>query len=323
MYRVEIPIPENPLGTSNSYLIKGPEKNLMIDTGLNEPESMEVMTAALDRLDVDLTTTDFFITHLHPDHFGLVSRLAVQTARVYLHQQEMGWFDVKNRLDDFFRFARRNGFLADELNSDSRKSSVFENSLNRNLGFHFLKEDDTIKVGDFLFRCVETPGHTRGHLCLFEPTRKIFLAGDHLLPTISPVLEFMEVEGWEPLKAYLASIEKLRRVDIELVLPGHGGPFRRHRDRIDELKTHHDRRLKEVVSLMKQGHRTAFQLASQMTWNIKHDSWDLFPLFEKIIAVGETVAHLAYLEKNGQVRSRKKGDHIVYSLVGTHRDESP
>jgi hypothetical protein len=51
-----------------------------------------------------------------------------------------------------------------------------------------------------------------------------------------------------------------------------------------------------------------------MTWNVRRDFWGLLPLFEKIIAVGETVAHLAYLEKDGEVRSQVVEDHIMYSL---------
>ncbi len=315
---MEIPIPVNPINplrTANSYVVKGPKRNLIIDTGLGEPESIAAMREALGQLAVDLNRTDFFITHIHPDHFGFLSRLTAKTTHVYVNQREMGWFDVMNQRADFLRFARFNGFSDDELDAASRKTSVLESSLNRNLRFHFLHEDDAVEVGDMAFRCIETPGHTRGHLCLFDPERRIFLAGDHILPTISPVLEFMRVDGWEPLREYLASLERIRRLDIGLILPGHGAPFRGHRDRIDELKAQHKRRLRKVLSFLKKGQQTAFQLASSMT---RHDSWDPLPLFGKIIVVGETVAHLAYLEKDGDVRRQVKGDQIMYSLESVH-----
>lgn len=318
VYRIEIPIPVNPvnpLGTTNSYVVKGPERNLIIDTGIGEPESMEAMGTALSQLDVDLTRTDFFITHIHPDHFGLVSGLAAKPAQVYVNQREMNWFDVINQRDAFLHFAWHNGFSDDELDAATRKTRILESSLNPNLRFNFLKEDDTVEVGDMAFRCIEAPGHTRGHLCLFEPERRIFLAGDHILSTISPVLEFMRVDGWEPLREYLASLDKIRCLDIELVLPGHGGSFRGHRERIDELVAQHERRLQKVLSLLKNGQQTAFQLASSM---IRQDSWNLLPLFEKIVVVGETVAHLAYLEKDGEVRSQVVEDRIMYSLKGIH-----
>ena len=316
IYRVEIPIPGNPLGTSNSYLVKGHNRNLIIDTGLGEPESMEAMAAALRQLGIDLAATDFFITHLHPDHFGLVSALVGDTARVYLNQREMGWLDVADRPDDFVCFARSHGFSDKELTMASHTFSVLATSPRSDLGFRMLKENDAIDMGDMHFLCVETPGHTRGHLCLFEPTMKIFLAGDHVLPATSPVLEFMEVEGWEPLRDYMASLDKVSGLDVERVLPGHGSPFRGHRDRVDELKTHHERKLNEILSLMKDGRKTALQLASLMNGTVRNDSWDTVPLLGKIIMVGDTVAHLSYLETNGDVRSQVAGDRVIYySLV--------
>ena len=314
IYRVEIPIPGNPLGTANSYLIKGRDRDLVIDTGLGEPESMRVMQEALGRLDVDLARTDFFLTHLHPDHFGLVSDLAGENALVYLNQREMRWLDVADRPDDFLAFARLHGFPVDDLATASGKFGVLATCPRRDLGFHALRKNDVIDIGDMQLRCIETPGHTRGHLCLFEQARKIFLAGDHILPAISPVLEFMEADGWEPLREYMASLDEVRGMDIGLVLPGHGNPFGDHHGRIDELKTHHERKLRQVVSFLKSGEKTAFELTSLMVRSARASSWDLSPVLQKIIAVGETVAHLLYLEEDGDVTRRKAEDHIMYSL---------
>jgi glyoxylase-like metal-dependent hydrolase (beta-lactamase superfamily II) len=73
IFRMEIPLPDNPLKAINSYVIKGEDHFLMIDTGMNRPECMEVMQASLRELRVDLEKTDFFVTHVHADHFGLIS----------------------------------------------------------------------------------------------------------------------------------------------------------------------------------------------------------------------------------------------------------
>ncbi len=79
LYRLQIPLPENPLKSLNSYVIKGPGRNLIIDTGLNRQECMDAMQAGLKEIGIDLRETDFFITHLHADHFGLVSSLVTDT----------------------------------------------------------------------------------------------------------------------------------------------------------------------------------------------------------------------------------------------------
>lgn len=51
-------------------------------------ECMNKMPIALERLNVDLKKTDFFITHLHADHLGLIAKLATETSKVYFNQVE-------------------------------------------------------------------------------------------------------------------------------------------------------------------------------------------------------------------------------------------
>ena len=80
LYRIEIPLPGNPLKSLNSYLIRTPERFLIVDTGMNRDECFHEMQAGLEMLSVDLYKTDFFITHLHSDHLGLTSRLATSSA---------------------------------------------------------------------------------------------------------------------------------------------------------------------------------------------------------------------------------------------------
>ncbi|MBP1716563.1 MAG: Zn-dependent hydrolase, glyoxylase, partial [Deltaproteobacteria bacterium] len=68
IFRMEIPLPANPLKAINSYVIKGEDRFLMIDTGMNRSECLEVMESSLKELRIDLEKTDFFVTHLHADH---------------------------------------------------------------------------------------------------------------------------------------------------------------------------------------------------------------------------------------------------------------
>ena len=82
LYRIEIPLPNSPLKALNAYLIKGAKRCLLIDTGMNREECLKPMLSSLRSLHVDLKKTDFFITHLHADHSGLVGKLATGTSRV-------------------------------------------------------------------------------------------------------------------------------------------------------------------------------------------------------------------------------------------------
>jgi glyoxylase-like metal-dependent hydrolase (beta-lactamase superfamily II) len=313
LYKVEIPLPKNPLRALNSYVVKGPERNLIIDTGWNQQECMRAMQAGLAKLGVDLRKTAFFITHLHTDHLGLVSQLATDTSTIYLNRPDADRIQSGISFEEFVEFARLNGFPEEELQRVPDSHPGFKFRSKEPLRFHLLKEGDSLEISDYAFKCVETPGHTKGHMCLYEPNKKIFVAGDHLLGDITPTILLWSDE-WNPLKEYLASLDKVFSLDIELVLPGHRAILRNSKERIRELKHHHQERLEEIVSILGQGTQDAFQVASRMTWDIVYDSWDLFPISQKWFATGEAIAHLKYLEEKGMIRKEMQKEKIVFSL---------
>ena len=322
LYKMEIPLPQSPLKSLNSYVIKALDRNLIIDTGMNREECLKAMMSGLMELAVDIRKTDFYITHLHPDHLGLVSSLATDSSTIHFNQPDADRIKAGIFLDDLIGFVRLNGFPEDELQTISYTHPVFKyrpkenldfHVLKENLDFHVLKEGDTISISDYIFNCVETPGHTKGHMCLYEPNKKIFVAGDHILSDITPNILLMSDE-WDPLKAYLESLDKVYGLDIELVLPGHRGTFTNWRERIQELKHHHQERLDEIISILGKGMKSAFQIASQMSWDIVYDSWDLFPVPQKWFATGETIAHLKYLEEKGIIKKEMIEQRIIYAL---------
>ena len=85
--------------------------------------------------------------------------------------------------------------------------------------------------------------------------------------------------------------------------------------RITELKEHHHRRLNEVVLILKQGPQHAFRIASQMTWDLKADSWEDFPRAQKWFATGEALAHLRYLEAEGTISRQNKNKITRFALT--------
>ncbi len=313
LYKIEIPLPRNPLRALNSYAIKGRERNLIIDTGWNQQECMDAMQAGLKELEIDIRETDFFITHFHTDHLGLVSNLITDTSTIYFNQPEADRLKSGISLDELMVFARLNGFPEKELQRVPHSHPGFKFRSTEPLSFHILKEGDTLRVSDYVFHCVETPGHSKGHMCLHEPNKKIFVAGDHILDGITPTIALWSDE-WNPLKEYLESLDKVYQLDIELVLPGHREVFRKPKERILELKDHHRKRLDEIVAILGKDRKNAFQVASQMTWDIVYDSWDLFPVSQKWFATAEAISHLKYLEENGVVRKEMRRQRIIYSL---------
>jgi glyoxylase-like metal-dependent hydrolase (beta-lactamase superfamily II) len=317
LYKIEIPLPKNPLKAINSYVIKNPERNLIIDTGWNQEECMEAMQTGLMELGVDIGKTDFFITHLHADHFGLLSSLVTDTSKIYFNQPDADRFRSGFRLDDFVKVARLNGYPENELQKGIHAHPGLKFRARADLAFHILKEGDTLRIGEYGFNCIETPGHTLGHMCLYEPNKKIFVSGDHILNDITPNIQLW-FDEWNPLKEYMASLDKVGELDIELVLPGHRSIFSNCRERIQELKQHHQKRLDEIISILARGDKHAFQVASEMNWDILCDSWDLSPVSQKWFATGEAIAHLKYLKEKRIIRSKMEKQRIMFSINANH-----
>ena len=318
LYRTEIPLPKSPLKWLNSYIIRGEDRFLIIDTGFNREECLNAMNASLQKLDVDLNKTDFFITHLHVDHIGLLGTLASDNAKVYFNEREAqrtyaqwaGGDHWQKILDVYIA----NGFAVEGARTSLGRHPAHKYGLKRKIEFTVVNDDDPIDIGDFHFRCVATPGHSPGHMCLYEAEKKILIAGDHILFDITPNIAYW-VEMEDSLGMYLASLDKVNALDVELVLTGHRRLVHDLRGRVRELQEHHRARLNEVLLALSDGEKNILQIAPLISWDITAKTWDEFPAQQKWFAFGETMAHVQYLEYKGKVRRKNHNGTITYSLV--------
>ncbi|MCX6006187.1 MAG: MBL fold metallo-hydrolase, partial [Chloroflexi bacterium] len=148
------------------------------------------------------------------------------------------------------------------------------------------------------------------HMCLYEPNKKVLIAGDHILPTISPIISVWANEV-DALGAYFDSLNKTAQLNMETVWPGHGEVFTGCNKRISQITSQLETRLAEVLNLLKQREQTAYELASQVNWNIT-GSWEILDSFNKLLALGEAMAILKHLERKKLVRSLEIKGKIVY-----------
>lgn len=313
IYKIEIPLPKNPLKALNSYVIKDKERNLIIDTGMNRDECMQAMQSSLKELGIDLRITDFFITHLHADHLGLVSNLVTDASKIFFNQPDADIIYKMKSWDDIQDFVIMWGFPENMFQDAIQKHPGYKYHAKGPLEFTILKEYDTISIDDYLFQCIETPGHTRGHMCLYEPKKRVLVSGDHILKDITPNISLWS-DNDNPLNEYLESLDKMYDFDIDIVLPGHRNIIIDCKKRIEELKTHHQRRADEILSILKECRMNAFEVASKMSWDLTYDTWDSFPVSQKWFATGEAIAHLKYLEEEGLIQRETQENKIVFSI---------
>jgi glyoxylase-like metal-dependent hydrolase (beta-lactamase superfamily II) len=178
-----------------------------------------------------------------------------------------------------------------------------------------LADGDSIQAGLYHFRCVSTPGHTLGHMCLYEPRHRLLIAGDHILIDITPNIQCWS-DAENPLKAYLESLDKVAGLDVTRTLPGHRRLMNDPRPRIAELQAHHRTRLAEVLAILAGGPRNAFEIAARMTWDIQADRWEDFPVAQQWFATGEALSHLRYLEEEGKIARLEAGNGVRFGRVG-------
>ena len=301
LYRIEVPLPNSPLKELNSYIIKGDERNLIIDTGFNRSVCYEAMQKGLAELNLDLSKTDFMITHMHADHTGLLERLAAKTSKVYFSRIDSRVFDKDASWQPLVDYARINGFPAEELMKALHSHPGFKYSPEKLPEFTLLDNGSIIEAGGYHFQCLLTPGHTQGHICLYEENKKLLFSGDHILYDITPHIESWSYEV-NSLRDYLNSLDMVYDLPVDLVLPGHRNFFKDLKGRIDELKEHHKQRADEVVDVLGAEIKNAYDLAAGMTWDIDCATWEEFPIAQKWFATGEAIAHLRYLESEGRIK---------------------
>jgi glyoxylase-like metal-dependent hydrolase (beta-lactamase superfamily II) len=325
IFQIRVPLPQNPLGHINSYLLKSGEKNLLIDTGLNFPTSFQALCKGLSEVGVKPGQLDqILLTHFHVDHVGLIPRIKEMSKNVelFIHPTEAEM--SKLMLEDFGSYRLR---IENFLETNGAPLSIAKRLQNFHPAFFTpqayqelakaaspVKDGQEILIGNYGFQVLWTPGHSPGHICLHEPSKRVLFSGDHLLPTItSHVAQFME--NMDPLTDYLGSLEKIEKLNIGVVFPAHEEAFTSHRERIKELKVHHRQRLTEIVDELEKTSLTAYMLASKLHWDVNYESWEEFPSFQKYLALGETLAHLKVLEKKQLVKRAKVGELIFYEKV--------
>jgi glyoxylase-like metal-dependent hydrolase (beta-lactamase superfamily II) len=170
---------------------------------------------------------------------------------------------------------------------------------------------ETISTGMFTFEVMWTPGHSPGHVCLYEPAQKVLIAGDHILPTITPNISLHPQSVDNPLGRYIDSLNRMKTLDVRLILPGHDKPFTNLVPRIDEILRHHEQRNREILAAVRDEPKTAFQIAMEVTWGVSA-RWQDLPNFHKRMAIFETLAHLEWITAGGRIEKLSQDGMIYY-----------
>lgn len=318
LWRLDIPLEGNPLKNLNSYLITG-ERSLLIDTGFRWDSCRTAMERQLEEVGVDREKMDIFVTHLHSDHAGLAPELLRGDGCIFMGRTDgarMPEYGEKTAWEEMYREYVENGFSPAETEALWQNNPAQTAAPLPGGSYVFLEDGAELTYGGRTLRCILTPGHTPGHMCLYDEGEETLFCGDHILFHITPnICRWPGVE--DSLGEYLASLERVDALAVKTVLPAHRTAEHDLHRRVAELKAHHSTRIAEALATVRAcPGMTAYDIAGKMAWSIRCRSWAEFPVIQKFFAVGEAMAHLDYLETRGQVARERRGEKIVYYAVG-------
>jgi len=321
IHQLKIPIPNNPLGYTNSYLMRGDSGYTIIDPGMNSDVSFNTLQKELSEIGIDIKDiTRIIATHAHGDHYGLSGRIKKLTkAEILAHQltRDMIQTIAKHRrdwgqqMDEWLRLNGAPPFDDSEFHLKGRRRR--HRFTPPPLPDVILEDGKTITVDSFSFQVLWTPGHDSGHICLYEPDQKVLFSGDHVLPVTTPHVNMQTPSVVNPLGDFLNSLKAIKYLEADLVLPGHEETFTNLKDRIEELLQHHQQRNEEIIEVLKVEEKTAYQVSTKIIWMPVQGGVRFTDLssWHKMMAISETLAHLKAMEIEGKVAQSFR-DGIVY-----------
>ena len=289
------------LRSINAYLIEGSSDYALVDTGMHTKEAEAALREAL--VDAGIGLEDVrrvFVTHLHPDHIGMAGTLERAGAEILMHGPELEnasrmWSRDHSMIDDTYAWFERHGMPAavDEGMRDAwlqigRAVDEIESVTSA-------ADGEEVNLGGRSARLKWTPGHTDYHAVLVDEPERILFSGDHVLPRITSNVGLYPYSRDDPLGDFLDALRAVRSLPVTRVLPAHGDPFDDLPGRVDAILAHHEERLRATLDAIGDGERDAYTVCRK-----------LFPVLrsahEERFALAETLAHLRYLERRGNLR---------------------
>lgn len=325
VFRLVLPLPFPGLDRVNAYLVAGGGDTTLVDCGIHLPDERDDhgwadVEAALAACGVGVgDVTRLIVTHSHIDHYGMAATFVERSGcELWMHAAAVDDVNAyrdpegtRQRLRELFRDHGVDPEEVEELTKFEDWRAFVSGLVEPHVK---LTGGEDIEIGTRTWETVYTPGHSRSHICLWSSTDRMLISGDHLLPTITPHIDFRRGAEDDPLGDFLASLGVVERLDPSLVLPGHGRPFEEGAERARIVARHHDRRLGAILQVIRHEPHSADEITSEIFGTTLLN-------FERRLALGEALAHLRYLSERGEIVRTEKGDGtFVYQKATRRRD---
>ncbi len=321
VFELRLPIPFED-GLVNVFLFVDGDEVDLLDCGMNADESLESIRASLSHLGARRVRR-LVVTHIHPDHYGAAGVIAgAGMADLYLHRLEVPlvhprYVELEQLVKEVRTYLLVNGVPEEEAEVLSNSQRALSQVVKTAEPSVQLDGAETIDMGRLRMRVEWTPGHSPGHICLYQPDQKLLFAGDHMLPELSPNIGLHPQSTPDPLHEYLSGLRRMAAYRPRLVLPSHGRPFTDADSRVATLAAHHQRRLDRILEIVGDGQVSGWHVALQV-WGPRTQ------MYEKRLALQEGLAHLQALAVEGLLQKRVTPSSVIWSrATGSSQDIRP
>jgi len=303
----------------NVYLLRDGDGWALVDTGLGIPATFELWEKIFAQKLAGQPLTRVICTHCHYDHAGaawwLQQRFGVPLLMTYgefmMLRSLMG--PPPDPLPEAHReFYVRAGVSSEEL--DSMLTAMRKDPFMPRQPSHYqrIHPGELLQIGERQWRIVLGEGHSPEHACLYCEDEGILLAGDQVLPRITSnvMVSPIEPEG-NPLKLWIDSLHRLGELPADtLVLPSHQGVFYGLHERLVQVHEHHAEQFALLTGHLGQvGCATAAELVPVLFPRLRSP-------VDRLMALGETIAHLNLLHQDGVLlRTAGEGKIAYFSLA--------
>lgn len=313
IHGLRLPLPFPVEDHVNTFLLVDGAEIDMIDCGLNSPESIALVRGAITALaGPGATVRRLIVTHIHPDHFGAAGLLGAR--ELYLHRLEVPlisprYLQLETLVSQVGTWLRLNGVPPAEADLIREASRGLRDLVTPGDAAVVLDGAETIELGGREMRVHWTPGHSPGHICLFDVRDGLLFSGDQMLPDISSNIGLHPQSTPNPVDEYLDSLDRLESLGAAMVLPAHGQPFSDASGVAEQLRSHHDRRKHRILELIGSATMTGWEVALGL-WGPRQEVYD------RRLALQEGLAHLQSLAVDGRLRKLVSPTTITWGRAG-------
>jgi glyoxylase-like metal-dependent hydrolase (beta-lactamase superfamily II) len=270
VWRLRLPLPWPGVPHGNVWVVAAGDGVVLFDTGIGGKGGFRKFDLALAQAGFAVEDVRLVVcTHSHTDHYGLAAPIVEKAGcELWMHP---AWEHVRLLADDpaaaleqRIEVARQSGVppAALERYRESRKGDGETGIDAIVVPDRDLLPGVEVETDLGAWQVYETPGHAPSHVVLHQPESRLMISGDHLLGRT--VLFFDHGHTPDPVGEFLRSLDTIEPLEVGLVLPGHGRPFRDPDVKIAEARRQVGQLLDKCREALRGGERTAFEIVAEI-----------------------------------------------------------